>query len=100
MAAFSPIPNSLFAGAYNGSFFPHGSVTFSARVFEVVIRQEICVDGRVDSVKVVEAVVSGALLLDAGFVDTLPLEGEVVTIRTLEGEVITVKALAALVEEC
>lgn len=96
MSAFTPIPNSLFAGAYNGSFFPHAAVTFSTRAFLVVIRQEICVDGRVDSVKVLEAVVSGAALLDAGYVDALPLEGQSVTLRTLAGEVVTIKPLEAL----
>lgn len=41
-----PIPNSLGAGAYNGSFIPHGLVTFSPRgaVLIVVVFQEVCLD--------------------------------------------------------
>lgn len=96
MAAFSLIPNSLFAGAYNGDFFPHGSVTYSARSFLVVVRQEICVNGRTDSIKVLEAVVTGRALLDAGYVDALPLEGQVATIKTLDGMVVTIKPLTAI----
>lgn len=94
-----PIPNSLTAGAYNGTFFPHGLVTFGPR-FLVIIRQEICIDGRVDSIKVMEARLNAVQLLDAGFVDTIPLAGELVTIKTLDGLVVTIKTLEAGIEEC
>jgi hypothetical protein len=96
----SPIPNSLFAGAYNGSFFPHGAVTFSSRSFRVIIRQEICVDGEVVTQVTLNAVLNTQALLDAGFVDQIPLAGEVSTFTTLEGEVITIQALTGSIEEC
>ena len=85
-----PIPNSLGAGAYNGSFIPHGLVTFSSRSFRVIIRQEICVDGLVQTQVTLDAVVNTQVLLDAGLVNEIPLTGEVVTIQALVG----------LVEEC
>lgn len=94
-----PIPNSLGAGAYNRNFFPHGLVTFQPR-FIVTVRQEICVDGRVDSVLIMTARLNAAQLLEAGFVDTIPLAGEVVTIKTLDGLVVTIKTLDAGIEEC
>lgn len=94
-----PIPNSLGAGAYNRNFFPHGLVTFQPR-FLVQIRQEICIDGQVDSIKVMEARLNASQLLAAGFVDTIPVAGEVVTIKTLDGLVVTIKALDAGIEEC
>lgn len=96
----SPIPNSLFAGAYNGSFFPHGAVTFSSRSFRVIIRQEICVDGEVVTSVAMDAIVNTQHLLDAGFVNQIPVAGEVSTFTTLEGEVVTIQALDGLVEEC
>ena len=95
-----PIPNSLGAGAYNGSFMPHGLVTFSSRSFRVIIRQEICIDGEVITRVTLDAVVNTQALLDAGFVNAIPLDGEVITFTTLTGEVITIKALVGLVEEC
>jgi hypothetical protein len=94
-----PIPNSLGAGAYNRNFFPHGLVTFQPR-FIVQVRQEICIDGRVDSVLIMSARLNAAQLLEAGFVDTIPLAGEVVTIKTLDGLVVTIKTLDAGIEEC
>lgn len=94
-----PIPNSLGAGAYNRDFFPHGLVTFQGRFF-VEIRQEICIDGRVDSVLIMSARLNATQLLEAGFVDTIPLAGEVVTIKTLDGLVVTIKNLDAGIEEC
>ena len=95
-----PIPNSLGAGAYNGSFIPHGLVTFSSRSFRVIIRQEICIDGEVITKVTLDAVVNTQALLDAGFVNKIPLEGEVETFTTLAGEVVTIQALTGLVEEC
>lgn len=94
-----PIPNSLTAGAYNGTFFPHGLVTFSSR-FLVVVRQEICIDGEVHSQVTLEALLSAQALLDAGYVDQIPCEGESVTIKTADGEVVTIRALSGAVEEC
>ena len=95
-----PIPNSLGAGAYNGSFIPHGLVTFSSRSFRVIIRQQICVDGEVITQVAMDAIVNTQHLLDAGFVNAIPLVGEVTTFTTLTGEVITIQALDGLVEEC
>lgn len=95
-----PIPNSLGAGAYNGSFIPHGLVTFSSRSFRVIIRQEVCIDGEVVTQVTLDAIQNTQALLDAGFVDQIPLAGEVNTFSTLEGEVITIQALDGLVEEC
>ncbi len=95
-----PIPNSLGAGSYNGSFIPHGLVTFSSRSFRVIIRQEICIDGEVITRVAMDAIVNTQHLLDAGFVNQIPLTGEVSTFTTLEGEVVTITALTGLVEEC
>ena len=95
-----PIPNSLGAGAYNGSFIPHGLVTFSTRSFRIIIRQEICVAGLVQTLVSLDAVVNTQILLDAGLVDMIPLAGEVTTLTSLTGEVITIQALDGLVEEC
>ncbi len=95
-----PIPNSLGAGAYNGSFIPHGLVTFSSRSFRVIIRQEICVGGLVETQVTLDAIVNTQVLLDAGFVNAIPVAGEVNTFTTLTGEVITIQALDGLVEEC
>ena len=98
--SFSLIPNSLFAGQYNGDFFPHGAVTFQTRTVVVIVEQEICVDGQVDRIKILEAVCNVEQLLDAGFVDEIPIEGEVVTMTTADGLVVTIKALDAGISEC
>ena len=95
-----PIPNSLGAGAYNGSFIPHGLVTFSSRAFRVTVRQEVCIDGEVVTRVTLDAVMNGQALLDAGFVDQVPLTAEAVTFTTVDGEVVTIQALDGLVEEC
>lgn len=94
-----PIPNALGAGAYNGTFFPHGLVTFSSRgVF--VIFQEICVDALVQTTVVLGAGFVDQVVLDAGFVDRVPLEARQNTINALEAEAVTVKTLEGLIEEC
>lgn len=95
-----PIPNSLGAGSYNGSFFPHGLVTFSSRSFRVIIRQEICIGALRHTFTTLDAVVNEAALLDAGFKDAVPLEGERVTLTTANGERVTIIALAGAVEVC
>ncbi len=94
-----PIPNSLTAGAYNGSFIPHGLVTFSTRV-AVEISQKICVEGESVTVHVLNAVMTAQQALDAGYIDRIPLDGEVITTTGIEGMVVTVQALTGLIEEC
>lgn len=95
-----PIPNSLGAGAYNGSFSPHGLVTFSSRSFQVVIRQQVCIDAEVVTIVTLDAVMNAEAILAAGYVDAIPLGAEVITITTATGEVITIQAMTGLVEEC
>jgi hypothetical protein len=96
----SPIPNSLFAGAYNGSFFPHGAVTFSSRAAAVNVRIEICITGRIDPIKVITGRLDGDLILAAGILDTLPLEGETLTFQNIDGDVVTNITLEGVVEDC
>ena len=95
-----PIPNSLGAGAYNGSFMPHGLVTFSTRGNVVIIRQEICVDGGVVTSKAVVALFSNTAQADAGFVNQVPADAGVVTIKTADGGFINVLVLDGGIEEC
>ena len=95
-----PIPNSLGGGRYNGTFLPHGLVTFGTRSFQVIIRQELCIDGVSVTKITLDAVMTAQAILDAGFVDQVPLTAEAVTIAKADGIVITIKALDGLIEEC
>lgn len=95
-----PIPNSLGAGAYNGSFIPHGLVTFSPRGILVIIRQEICVDAGVVTSKTLVALMTASAALDAGFVDAIPAAAGVVSDKTLAAGRVTVIALAGGIEDC
>ncbi len=95
-----PIPNSLGAGVYNGSFFPHGLVTFSTRSFLVIIRQQVCLDAEVVTLITLNAVMNAEEILAAGYVETVPVGAEVITVTTATGEVVTIQAMIGLVEEC
>lgn len=95
-----PIPNSLGAGAYNGSFFPHGLVTFSTRGFRVIIRQQVCIGAEVVTIVMLDAVMNAEAILAAGYVDAVPVGAEVITVKTAAGEVVTIQAMIGLVEEC
>jgi len=95
-----PIPNSLGAGAYNGSFIPHGLVTFSSRGILVIIRQKICVDAGVVETKTLAALYSVTQALDAGFIDAVPIAAGVVSDKTLAGGRVTVIVLAGAIEDC
>jgi hypothetical protein len=95
-----PIPNSLGAGAYNGSYFPHGLVTFSTRSFRVIVRQQVCVAAEVVTLITLDAVMNAEAILAAGYVDAVPVGAEVITVKTATGEVVTIRAITGLVEEC
>ncbi len=95
-----PIPNSLGAGVYNGSFFPHGLVTFSTRSFKVIVRQQVCLGAEVVTFVTLDAVMNAEAILAAGYVDAVPVGAEVITVKTATGEVVTIQAMIGLVEEC
>lgn len=95
-----PIPNSLGAGAYNGSFFPHGLVTFSTRGLVVVVRQEICLEGVRHSVFTLTAVSNTTAVLEAVQRVIVPLGATQVTTQALEASRVTVQSLEGLIEEC
>lgn len=96
-----PIPNSLGAGAYNGSFIPHGLATFAGRGgVVVIIRQKICVDAGVVETKTLVAFMSATTALDAGFVNAIPAAAGVVSDKTLAAGRVTVIALAGAIEDC
>ena len=95
-----PIPNGLGAGAYNGSFMPHGLVTFSSRGNIVIIYQEICVDAGVVTTKSLVALYSESRDLDAGFVNAIDLDAGVVTLKTVAGGYVTIATLIGGIEDC
>lgn len=95
-----PIPNSLGAGAYNGSFIPHGLVTFSSRGNIVIIYQEICVDAGVVTTKSLVALMSASQALDAGLVDAIPTSAGVVTSKAIGAGRVTVISLIGGIEDC
>ncbi len=95
-----PIPNSLGAGAYNGSFIPHGLVTFSSRGGIVIIYQEICVAAGVVTTKSLVALMSATQALDAGLVDAIPTSAGVVSSKAIGAGRVTVISLIGGIEEC
>ena len=95
-----PIPNSLGAGAYNGSFLPHGLVTFSSRGNIVIIFQEICVDAGVVTTKSLIALMSATQAVAAGFIDAVPVEAGVVTSKSVDGGRVITIALIGGIEDC
>lgn len=97
-----PIPNSLGAGAYNGSFIPHGLVTFSARVvfafpdrfqqicLVAVLHPDVAMDAELLEMLPVVAVLNPDFSTPAVLHDTLTTDAEL--LRTL--------AFDSIVEEC
>lgn len=95
-----PIPNSLGAGAYNGSFMPHGLVTFSSRGNIVIIRQEICLDAGVVTTKTVIALYRPNRPLVAGYVTNISTDAGFVDRVTQDGGFVDTLTFIGGIEEC
>jgi hypothetical protein len=95
-----PIPNSLTAGAYNGSFIPHGLVTFSGRSFFVKVRQEVCLFAVLDPdlplVAILNPSIVAAARLDQAFTTASRIDDNLVT----DAELLQTLAFDAIIEDC
>lgn len=95
-----PIPNSLGAGAYNGSFMPHGLVTFSSRGSIVKVFQEVCLNAIIhpsaDVFADLHTMISMMARLDSELPLTAVLHTDVATDATLHDTL----AFDAVIEEC
>lgn len=95
-----PIPNSLGAGAYNGSFFPHGLVTFSTRGAVVVVFQEVCLNAilhpSADVFADLHTMASLMARLDSDLPLTAQLHSDVAAVAALHDTL----AFPAVIEEC
>lgn len=95
-----PIPNSLGAGANNGSFFPHGLVTFSRRGQIVVVFQEVCLDS------VIHAAITAAAILNPDATIVAVLHPEQAVNSVLNNQFATdslihdIVVFQATIEEC
>ena len=96
-----PIPNSLGAGAYNGSFIPHGLVTFSSRGQAVVlVFQEVCLDA------VIHSTIAAAAVLNPDAVIVAVLHPDQAVNAVLNNQLATdslihdIIVLQATIEEC
>lgn len=96
-----PIPNSLGAGAYNGSFIPHGLVTFSSRgVVLVVVFQEVCLDAVIHSTIAAIAVLNPTLAVVAILHPDQAVDADLHGIIATDSQIHDRLALVATIEEC
>lgn len=96
-----PIPNSLGGGAYNGSFFPHGLVTFGTRglIFPDVFH-EVCLPAVLHPDLVLEAQILADLPVDARLDPTLSTPAVLHATLATDSEVLQDLELDAIIEEC
>ena len=96
-----PIPNSLGGGAYNGSFFPHGLVTFSTRglIFPDVF-QEVCLPAVLHQTAVINAELLQDLPVDATLHQAIATPAVLHETIATDAEVLQDLELDAILEEC
>ena len=95
-----PIPNSLGAGAYNGSFIPHGLVTFSTRGQLVVVFQEVCLDAVIHSTIAAIAVLNPTLAVVAVLHPDQAINADLHGIIATDSQIHDRLVLVATIEEC
>ena len=96
-----PIPNSLGAGAYNGSFFPHGLVTFSTRglIFPDVF-QEVCLPAVLHPVVALDSQILQDLPVDATLHQSIATPAVLHETIAADAEILRDLQLDAIIEEC
>ncbi len=96
-----PIPNSLGAGGYNGSFFPHGLVTFSSRGSLIPnVLQEVCLDAVLNPDILVTAEVLADLVVNARLDQNFSTPAVLHATLATDAEVLRDLQLDAIIEEC
>lgn len=96
-----PIPNSLGAGAYNGSFMPHGLVTFSSRGGTiVVVFQEVCLDAFIHASIAMVATLNPDLPIVAVLHPDQAVDAQLHDQLATDSRINDILVLEAIIEEC
>jgi len=97
-----PIPNALGAGGYNGTFFPHGLVTFvpSLRLQIPDVLQEVCLDATLHPTLVANAELLQALPINARLDQLVATPAVLHPNLATDAELLQDLQLDAIIEEC